>query len=157
MSGWQLRWYVARAVISSGEACLPWQELEEALLKAGPEDTRWMRVCPASSSSVEVKILTRARHAGAAASRLADFLAAAAPHGWSWGSAAVEAAPMTEGVRRWPRLAVVHGVSEAACADAAVRLAARAIAHAPDGEAHEALLEVLLMCGLTVSAAPGPG
>jgi hypothetical protein len=153
VNGWKLRWYTARALIGCGEAYLPWEDLRQALLKSGPQETRWTRVTPASGSLVEVKILTRARHAGAAAGRLADFLASAVPAGWDWAGAAVEAALMPEGVRRWPRLAVLGpGSSEVTCADAAVQLASQAVAHVPEAQAREALLEVLQMCGLTLSA-----
>jgi hypothetical protein len=148
VSGWHLSWYEVRMIVGSGEACLPLEELEAALRKAVLPETRRIRVEPANGSEALVVIVTRARHGGAAAARLADAMAECAPQGWNWASAAIAAERRQDGIRRWPRLAV-DANGEMACAEAALAVAEWALGQAdPEAEA----LRMLRALGLTRSA-----
>lgn len=149
--GWKLHWYEAVTVIGCGEKYLPLDELEAALRTARLEDTSLLTVVPASSSEARVAITTRARHGGAASSRLGDLLAAAAPRGWDWEGARVDARPRREGAARWPRLVIFPDRGEKVSTEAAKWLAERVLARG-SADQHGELRELLLMCGLTVSA-----
>jgi hypothetical protein len=146
---WNLYWYEARAVIGCGEAYLPLEDLEATLRELRWQDTRNLDVGAANSREARVVIVTRARHSGEAAERLVAGLAAAAPRGWNWAQAEVEAHRVKEGIVRWPRLAVNPALGEQVCASAAKWLAGwAATTEAPAAET----LELLRMCGLTTSA-----
>jgi hypothetical protein len=147
MSGrWNLYWYEASAVIGCGEAYLPLEDLETALRALRWQDTRSLHVSAANSREARVVIVARTRHAGEAAERLVSGLAAAAPRGWNWATATVEARHVKEGIVRWPRLAVNPAQGEQVCASAAKWLAGwAATTESPAAET----LELLRMCGLT--------
>lgn len=140
------------AVIGSGGRLLAPGELDEALRGQFPPETRrlWVRDL---GGDARVAILTKARHGGEAAARLADFLAEAAPAGWLWAEAVITAEPHSW-VRRWPMLAVHPAVGEEACAEAAKTLAQAALTQTGRPPADD-LLELLRVCGLTLSAGKG--
>jgi hypothetical protein len=150
LSGWKMSWYQAQVVIGCDLREKSWEALRDVLAVAPWPDARQVRTEPAASGGAMVTITMRARHAGDAACKAVEFLRQSAPREWDWASAEVqEASRVREGIKRWPLLAVQPASGEAASASAALWLAGHA---ANAGNPAEVAVEVLRMCGLTLSA-----